>query len=77
LYLNSGALIIPQTTLHKIQYLENINYDISSSFTLLQNNINNIYTSALLSTQIIHGPGLIHIDNNLYFTGYKTIYTPT
>ena len=50
LYLNAGALTITQANLQNIQYLSNVTTDISGSLTTLQNNINAINPSTLLST---------------------------
>ena len=50
LKLGTNTITISQATLQKLQYLSNITTDISGSLTTLQNNINAINTSALLST---------------------------
>lgn len=76
LLLNGGLLTLSNANLQKIQYLSNVTTDISGSLTTLQNNINAINTSALLSTTNTW-TGVNTFDNNLYFTGYKTIYTPS
>ena len=50
LRLGTNTITISQATLQKLQYLSNVTTDISGSLTTLQNNINAINTSALLST---------------------------
>ena len=65
----AGGTIISNNTLKNIQYLSSVSSNV-------QNQINSIDTSALLSTTN-SWTGVNTFDNNLYFTGYKTIYTPS